>query len=146
MNTFYNEKRILYNIVENDNITTEKFNKLFEIDNEEQFVEMFYEYLFNSNYIITLRKNLVYFAKRCILNSVNILGITYGEHFVNNNNSYWFNAESQLQNICINNNIDYFSATTHLEGLSLYDYDHNNYFNENNELKEDNFSFFIKRY
>jgi hypothetical protein len=146
MNAFYNEKRIVYNMTQMNNFTTVNFNKLLETNNENQFVEMVYEYLTGGNNIITLRKNLVYFAKRNVLNSINILGITYGEHIVNKDNSYWFNAESQLENICMINNIHYFSSTTDLEDLSLYSYDHNNYFDENNELKEENFSFFIKRY
>ena len=61
-------------------------------------------------------------------------------------NSYWFDAESQLENICRQNNIDKFNSTTDLEGNSLYNYHQSKYYNENGELKQDNYSFFIKRY
>ena len=79
------------------------------------------------------------------MNYINVLGITYGD-YLDDKNSYWFDAESQLENICATNNIDKFNSTTELEVNSLYNYHHTNYFEENWELKQDNYSFFIKRY
>jgi hypothetical protein len=61
------------------------------------------------------------------------------------NNFYWFNAESQLFQICRENGVDIFDSTTDLEEKSIYNYNENNYF-ENNVLKKSNdFSFFIRR-
>lgn len=76
---------------------------------------------------------------------INILGITYGDYTIENN-SYWWNAESQLKIISYKNNIDFYGSVTELEGISLYAYSHVNYFDENNNLLDTDFSFFIKRY
>jgi len=146
MNTFYNEKRIFYDYIANSKRTlTNYFNKLLEINDDDEFVNKLLTYLQNGSYIISLRENIVYFVKRKLMNYINILGITYGDYH-DDNNLYWFNAESQLENICLVNGIDIFNSTTILEGSSLYGYNHLNYFNENNELKDDKYSFFIKRY
>lgn len=144
MNTFYNDKRLFYdNMNIYNKIKTNCFDKLLEIKNDEEFIDLLFKYLNEGEFIITLRKNLVYFIKRTKMTCINMLGITYGEYI--NDDYYWFNAESQLENICLNNNIDLFSSSSFLEEKSLYEYDHSKYFNENNELKEDKYSFFIKR-
>jgi len=145
MVTFYNEKRISYDDLSILKYTSNFFNKLIEIKNEEEFIDSIAEYLKNGNYIISLRENVIYFVKRKLMNNIHVLGITYGDYIVNPDDYYWCNAESQLKNICIHNNIDYFSSTSLLEGKSLYEYNYNNYF-ENEELKDDKYSFFIKRY
>jgi hypothetical protein len=108
-------------------------------------IHSYTNYLKNSNYMISFRKNVIYFLRRNLMNYIHVLGITYGD-YIDENHSYWFDAESQLENICVTNNIDKFNSTTQLEDNSLYNYHHTNYFNENGELKQDNYSFFIKRY
>ena len=146
MNSFYNENRIFYKTIDNSNIIVSDYlNKLLEISNEDEFIEELMNYLKNSNYMISFRKNVIYFLRRNLMNYIHVLGITYGD-YIDENHSYWFDAESQLENICVTNNIDKFNSTTQLEDNSLYNYHHTNYFNENGELKQDNYSFFIKRY
>jgi hypothetical protein len=147
MNSFYNEKRVCYDIA--DPIVKYKayyFDKLLRLKDEEEFIESLLYYLKNERYIITLRKNVVYFIKRDLMSDISLLGLTYGDYKHEENNDYWFNSETQLEYICIKNNIDIFNSTTKLEDNSLYIYNHVNYFNEENKLKNDNFSFFIKRY
>jgi hypothetical protein len=147
MNSFYHKNRILCkNNSFSNNICNEEINNmLIKNDDEDIFVQSLLDYLLNGNYAITLRKNQIYFMKRQIFTNISNLGITYGAHKMENNN-YWFNAESQLDQIFIENCIDVFESTTNLEEISLYSYDENNYF-ENNVLKKSNdFLFFIRRY
>ena len=146
MNSFYSENRIFYKNTDNPKIIVSDYlNKLLEINDEELFINELMNYLKNGNYMISFRKNVIYFLRRDLMNYIHLLGITYGD-YSDDKNSYWFDAESQLENICTANNIDKFNSTTELEGNSLYNYQHLNYFNENGELKQDNYSFFIKRY
>jgi hypothetical protein len=146
MNSFYSENRIFYKNIDIPKIiVTDHLNKLLKINNEDQFIDELIKYLNNGNYVISFRKNVIYFLRRNLMNYIHVLGITYGD-YIDEKNSYWFDAESQLENICAINNIDKFNSTTELEGNSLYNYHHLNYFNENGELKQDNYSFFIKRY
>ena len=145
MNSFYIEKRYLYkNMDLTKMIITQDLNTLLEISNEETFIDELVYYLKFGKYMVCLRSNIIYFLRRELMNDIYTLGITYGE-YLDATNEYWFNAESQLDNICSKNNIDKFNSTTDLEGLSLYNYHHLNYFDEN-ELKQDDYSFFIKRY
>ena len=146
INSFYCENRIFYKNIDNPKIIVSDYlNKLLQINNEEQFIDDLMNYLKNGNYLISFRKNVIYFLRRNLMNYIHVLGITYGD-YLDEKNSYWFDAESQLENICTINNIDKFNSTTQLEGNSLYNYHHLNYFNENGELKQDDYSFFIKRY
>ena len=146
MNSFYSENRIFYkNFDPPKKIVTDRFNKLLEISDEDQFIEELIYYLKNGDYVISFRKNVIYFLRRKLMNYIHVLGITYGD-YLDDTNDFWFNAESQLENICTENNIDKFNSTTELEGNSLYNYHHSNYFDENGEIKQDNYSFFIKRY
>ena len=84
------------------------------------------------------------FIKRELMSDIYILGISYGKYIMSNNN-YWFNAESQLKEICIINGIDFFSSVNELEDSSLYNYNKSNYYDIDNNLKDDKYSFFIKR-
>ena len=146
MNSFYSENRIFYKNLDSPKIiVTDHLNKLLEISDEDEFINNLINYLKKGNYMISFRKNVIYFLRRDLMNYIHLLGITYGD-YLDEKNSYWFDAESQLENICAKNNIDKFNSTTELEGNSLYNYHQSNYYNENGELKQDNYSFFIKRY
>ena len=71
--------------------------------------------------------------------------MTYGAH-TTTNNDWWFNAESQLEIIFMKNGIDIFESENRIECDSIYSYNENNYF-ENNELKKTHeILFFIKRH
>jgi hypothetical protein len=142
MNIIHNEKRLEY---KNLNCIEHNLPKnLLEIKNIDELVKCILNYIKSSNYLIALRENVIYFANRETFKKINILGITYG-CYKQENNDYWFNSESQLKKICTENNIDYYSSCTNLEGLSLYEYVYENYFDENNSLINSSYSFFIKR-
>ena len=82
------------------------------------------------------------------MEKIHTLGITYGKYQLPNH-SHWFDAESQLKQMCAENDIDFYSTVTPLEGASLYNYNSSNYFDDAGDsraLKENApFSFFIKR-
>lgn len=106
--------------------------------------ESLLDFLKNGRYILTLRKNVVYIVKRQFFYPIASLGVTYGLT-QQLDNDYWFNAESQLQNTCLNNNLVIFDSTTFLEDNSLYHYETSNYFDSNGDLKDNNCLFFICR-
>ena len=152
MNSFYHTNRTLCkNIVFSNHQYTKKFKELLiendqDNNDEDKFIKSLLDYLLTGNYAITLRKNQIYFMRRKLFTSISNLGITYGTSHKMDNNDYWFNAESQLEQIFIENNIDVFDSGTNLEGDSLYSYNENVYF-ENNVLKKTHdFLFFIRRY
>jgi len=130
MNTFYNENRISYHNIE------PSINRI-ELTDEEMI-----DYVRDGDYVVSIRKNIIYFMRRDMMTKIHKLGITYGQY--TSDDEYWFNSESQLDNICAKYNIDKFSSTTVLEDSSLYRYNPARYY-ENDELKGD-YSFFIKRY
>ena len=83
--------------------------------------------------------------KRELMDKIHILGITYGKYKQENNN-YWFNAESQLKQICIENKIDFFhrkgskNFTHKIKSPFLIRWLHvnllkNNYPNINNDIR-----------
>lgn len=76
----------------------------------------------SSDYIITFRENIIYFMPRSAFTKIFTLGVTYGMRKTYND-GFWFNAESQLKSICINNNITIFDSSTISECKSLYEYD-----------------------
>jgi hypothetical protein len=144
MNIVFNENRTHYKMKINSFVNSKQLDYLLRIQDEETFFKEVENYIKNGNYIISLRKNIIYFMKRELMDKIHILGITYGKYKQENNN-YWFNAESQFEEICCQNNIDIFNSTTKLEDNSLYNYNYENYFDKNNELLDNEYSFFIKR-
>lgn len=124
--------------------TSKLFNDFLQITDEDIFIHKIHDYIIQGNFLIALRNNVIYFVKRNLYEKISILGITYGKYI--KNDTYWFNSENQLEQICIDNNIDLFSSTTQLEDSSLYKYNKQNYYNDDDTLKYDEFSFFIKRY
>ena len=88
--------------------------------------------------------------RRTILNDIPIYAFNEFKFDNNKSNTLFHNNYLKLRfkNLPIwniENNIDFFTSTSELEGLSLYSYDKINYFNENNNLNDNSFSFFIKR-
>jgi hypothetical protein len=92
-------------------------------------------YLKEGRYILTIRRNNLYVIRRELFQLIPALGVNYGLMRTPHSDDYWFNAESQLKQICIENKIDFFDSTSNLEGASLYGYNKINYF-ENDELKK----------
>jgi hypothetical protein len=149
MNTFAINNRKTYDInkISISQIHENSFDGLQKIDlNEEEYVNALYNYIQNGDFLLTLRNNVVYFGKAKVFEKIHKLGINYGAYKIAEEPTYWFNAECQLSGICRENNIDYYSSVTNLEGDSLYNYNQSNYFdNNNNKLISDRYSFFIKR-
>ena len=133
MNTFYNEKRIGYELKYQ---TKTEFKMGYTIDD-------LIDYLKNGNYMVSLRKNVIYFVRRDTMTQLHLLGITYGKY--TDADYYWFNSESQLEKICESLHIDKYNSTTQLEDESLYLYNPTHYYEED-QLKENEYSFFIKRH
>lgn len=124
-----------------------KFNNRFDssdIWTIDECYENLLDYVKKGKYLLSLRTNLVYIVKREFFYLIPSLGITYGL-FKMTNNEYWFDAESQFQEIAIQSGLAIFDSTTNLEGNSLYYYKEENYFNNNGTLKENNCLFFICR-
>jgi len=107
-----------------------------ENENENNILESIHRFLNDGKYIITLRKNVFFLIKRDFFSEIVNLGITYGI-YKNNIDEYWWNSESQLQEICKQNNITIFDSATLLEDKSLYEYNNDNYFNQNCNLHKD---------
>ena len=145
MNVFYNEKRIYYSNNYPDNIITSKiFDILLMNEDENKFINDLNNYIKSEKFIISFRVNVIYFMKRELMENINLLGINYGK-YIYEKDAYWFNSECQLKQICVKNDIDFFSSTTEIEDKSLYEYNKSNYFDENDNLIDNNFSFLIKR-
>lgn len=143
-NTFYNTKRIEYKPMIDSINVSETYAHLLTIHDETEFAHALNDYIKNSNYIITYRVNVIYFLKRNLMDVINVLGLTYGKRQMKDD--YWFNAECQLKQVCLENNIDFFSSVVLIEDKSLYEYDTSNYYDSDGNLLNGNFSFFIKRH
>ena len=102
------------------------------------------KYIRSGQYVISLRKNVVYIANRTCFERIASLGMMYGMHRMPGSER-WFDAESQFETACINGGFAVFNSTTTLEDKSLYEYDSANYF-EGGDVKSDSaFLFFICR-
>ena len=120
---FINDK-YLYKIINNEYLSNKDLNKLIDFINY---------YIKKGDFILTFRKNLFFLIKRDLFLKIKDLGINYGL-YKDIDNEWWFNSESQLQIICRYNNISIFDMTPKISGLSLYNYNKNNYFDKDNNL------------
>jgi hypothetical protein len=146
MNSIFFKNRINCTVKIKNNciISSDNFKIFLQINNENIFFSMLKEYLNKGKFIITLRQNVLFFIKRKYMTFIASLGITYGMYKYKNDD-YWFNAENQLKQICIENDVDIFDSYTTLEEDSLYKYDENNYYKDGELIKNNNIFFFIKR-
>ena len=148
MNSFYYCPRADSDIIKHydDHIVSLELQHLLQITDETEFFEKFHEYFVTGKYMVTLRKNLVYFIKRQYFAPISELGITYGTRVLPKK-SHWFDAESQLQTICVQNGLDIFDSTAELEGQSLYNYLETNYYDTSTGelIRSPCTMFFIKR-
>ncbi len=148
MSTIFNRKRVMkddFHLNTNfEKYQTKDIKKILSIEDRDKFLEEMVEYIKQGKYIITLRANVFYMVKRRYFTNIAVLGTTYGLYYDKENN-HWFNAESQLQHVCIDNEIDIYDSYRQIEDDSLYKYNESNYF-ENGELKgDDTLFFFIRR-
>jgi hypothetical protein len=146
MNSIFFKNRI-YSDIKKENkciLSTEIYANLLETTDENIFFSNLRKYINKGKFLITLRNNVVYFIKRKYMSCIAPLGITYGL-YKNKSDEPWFNAENQLRQICIESDIDIFDSYTILEEKSLYEYDENNYYKDDNLIKNNDVFFFIKR-
>lgn len=92
------------------------------------FARQLAEYIRNGEYVLSCRVNILYIINRNVIDQITILGKEYGHRKNYIDKDYWFNAESQFQNICYWNNLSVFDYNTNLEDRSLYEYNPDNYF------------------
>jgi hypothetical protein len=102
------------------------------------------KYIRSGQYVISLRKNVVYLANRVHFERIAGLGMMYGMHRMPGSER-WFDAESQFETACIRGGFAVFNSTTTLEDKSLYEYDSSNYFEGGDVKAESTFLFFICR-
>lgn len=148
MRVFMIPERIKYDCIQTRTLLSgTRFHDVLECKEEQDFLEALFDYVQHGSYFVSLRENLIYFMKRQDFTKICNLGLTYGQYYVAEiDDGFWWNAESQLRCICFLNQIDYFSSTTCLEDLSVYNYESQNYYEKEGELKKGDFSCFIKRH
>lgn len=106
------------------------------VDIQELFPENDGETPDMNRWILAIRKNVFYVMPRLVADTVATLGHRYATIQPNTEKqkqtfSVWFDAESQLHLICIQNGITVFNSTTRLEGESLYEFKRYVYFDYN---------------
>jgi hypothetical protein len=106
------------------------------------FYSRFHKYIQTGNFLISLRKNVIYFTKREHFHFIPCLGFMYGT-FRDATNPYWFNSENQFQYCCMTQKMTIFDSRTELEDKSLYEYHAPNYFGREESLKDDSSFFFV---
>ena len=166
MNTiFYHDQ----NKKENHFIVHNKIHQPFPVLNsKKEFLHYLHNYLQKGRYIIVSRTNLLYVTKRETMGYLENLGITYGKYMEDGvkrsyntlkkldfesvsvamyktPNDYWFNAESQFRQKCMENKIDFFDSYTQYEENSLYEYRESDFLDESGTLRNHDVFFFIMR-
>jgi hypothetical protein len=101
-------------------------SKLLNLDkNSDEFIKIFKQFILSGRYILTFRKDLIYFTSRNYFTFIASLGLTYCEHgFYNNQNTYWFNSESQLSEISKEIGLSYFNYSTNIDDRTLCDHNY----------------------
>lgn len=102
----------------------------------DQYVYYIINYITEGRYILTLRTNLFYIIKRNMFSLLPSLAILYGtlRSPYEDDPVYWFNAENQLLSACYYSQLTVFNFSCYSDEKSLYDYNKNDYFEEN-EIK-----------
>lgn len=103
------------------------------------------KYIQNGNYILTIRKNLLYIVKRNLFFPITNLYNSYGQHnfFMN---PHWWNAESQFRSICAENGLSIFNYDSVYENKSISSYKTEDYFNSDGELINKDILYLLVRY
>lgn len=102
---------------------------------DEKVIEFLKNYLNHGRYILTFRANLLYIVHRDMFNVIPTLGSFYGYFIYPTSDPYWFNAECQFRGACFQSGVSYFDYQTDFECNSLYDYNKDNYFDPDYNLK-----------
>jgi hypothetical protein len=101
-------------------------DKLLKLDkNSDEFISSLKDFILSDKYILTFRKNLIYFMARNNFSLIPTLGITYG-HFggINIVDPYWFNAECQFREICKERGLCIFDYNTEIDNESIYNHEY----------------------
>jgi hypothetical protein len=149
MNSLLCKERYLIkqDITRNNICITNSYDKFFQINDLETFIDNFYNYFKKGKFLLSFRANIIYALKRKYFTRIFSLGISYGVSGRFLIDEYWWNAETQLQLRCHENNIDIYNSVTISEDKSLYEYNENNYFDSNkNLINTDNVFFFLLRH
>lgn len=97
-------------------------------------------------FIITFRENVIYLCPREYFDEISILGLTYGHYKDDENNYYWFNAESQFRGILKENKISCYDYMSDQESKAMGDMQYNSeILDENCENTKENLLFAIIR-
>jgi hypothetical protein len=100
-------------------------DKLLNVNiNSYEFIKYFKDYLLSGKYILTFRKDLIYFTSRKYFTFISSLGVTYCEHGFLKNKDYWFNSESQLEEISKEIGLSIFNYGTDVDDKTLCDHEH----------------------
>jgi hypothetical protein len=102
-------------------------------------------YIKHGKYILGFRCNLLYICRREYFYMIPLLGTAYGLLKHPQSDDYWWNSESQFEAICYYTGLSIFNYWTHYENNSVYSYHRDNYFDENNEIKEKSLLFCLVR-
>jgi hypothetical protein len=124
MNTIISDDIIknIYNIITKTRLNR---NKIPDIENLNDYIK-------NGSYILTLRSNLLYIAKRDFFYLIPSLGTFYGYmRYPEIDPVYWWNAECQFEGACYNSNLNIHNYSTMFDEKSLYEYDEKRYFDLN---------------
>lgn len=103
------------------------------------------DYIRQSDFILIVRRNLFYCVHRKHVSTISQIGLSYGLNMLPNV-EYYFDAETQLRNVCVKNKIDYYSSTMQLESDSLYKYTDDIYFENGNIRPTIDIFFFLCRW
>ena len=112
----------------------------------ENFVQNLVKYIHTGDYMLTIRKNLSFLFKREYADNICTLVWNYGKYPYYKPHDYWFNAESQLQNVLVKTGKSIFDYTAYFEDKSLYEYNPNNYFEQDETIKNIDILYFLVRY
>lgn len=138
MNSVFDHDRIHY-LDDCYRQLNDTFNEALLSLSEPEFYESFQDYIQNGNYLISLRKNVIYFVKRERFYFIPSLGTLYGTF--HGPDPYWFNSENQFKYCCMQQKMTIFDSRTELEDKSLYEYNPANYFDQ--DVVRENSSFFF---
>lgn len=146
MNSVFDRNRIYYldeyygQFIKNNHFKNDpQIQSLLSLS-EPEFYKSFQEYIQNGNFLISLRKNVIYFAKREHFHFIPSLGMLYGTF--HDPDPYWFNSENQFKYCCMRQKMTIFDSRTELEDKSLYEYDPANYF-YGDAIRENSSFFFV---
>ena len=103
-------------------------------------------YIKYGKYILGFRCNLLYICRREYFHIIPLLGTAYGllKH-PQIGDDYWWNSESQFEAICYHAGLSIFNYCSDYEGASVYSFQRDKYFDENNEIKEKSLIFCLVR-